>query len=180
VGEHEHEREQDREEAEPAPGRRPTPREGLLGLASEIGNAAFGRLARLGSGLLPGGAVHPDVEQAISARRGGGRPLDANTRDRVGEELGDPLSDVRVHDDPGAAGLARAVSARAFTTGADLYFGEGQYRPGTADGDELLAHELTHVVQQRGAPTSGPMSVSEPGDALEQEAEAAARDITGQ
>ena len=71
------------------------------------------------------------------------------------------------------------MSARAFTTGADVYFAEGEHRPGTAAGDELLAHELTHVVQQRGAPTTGPMQVSEPGDALEVEAEAAARDITG-
>lgn len=148
-------------------------------MASAIGNAAFGRLARQGSGLLPGGRVHPDVEQAIGSRRGGGRALDATTRDRVGPALGDELADVRVHDDAEAAQLARSVEARAFTTGSDVYFAEGQYRPGTAEGDHLLAHELTHVVQQRGAPTTGPLSVSEPGDAFEQEADDAARDISG-
>jgi hypothetical protein len=180
MSEHEHDLDAEREESRAAPRRSPArPAPGLAGLASAIGNAAFGRLARQGSGLLPGGAVHPDVEQAINARRGAGRPLDAGTRDRVGEQLGDPLADVRVHDDAAAGELARAVSARAFTTGADVYFAAGEHRPGTADGDQLLAHELTHVVQQRGAPTSGPMTVSEPGDALEVEAEAAARDITG-
>jgi hypothetical protein len=162
--------------ARPAPARPP----GLLELAAATGNNAFGRLARQeGAGLLPGGGVHQGVEQALAMRRGSGRALDAATRDRFGAQLGDNLSDVRVHDDATAADLARSVSARAFTTGADVYFGHGEYRPGTGDGDRLIAHELAHVVQQRGAPTSGPLTVSEPGDALEQEADAAARDIFG-
>jgi hypothetical protein len=178
---HDHEHDQERE-AQAAGARKPpaaAPADRMRDLAVSIGNAAFGRLARHGAGLLPGGRVHDGVEQAISARRGGGRALDDGTRARVGEALGDPLADVRVHDDADAAGLARSVSARAFTTGSDVFFGDGEYRPGTAEGDQLLAHELTHVVQQRGAPTSGPLEVSEPGDALEQEAEAAARDISG-
>jgi hypothetical protein len=176
--EREHDPGAEREEARAEPRRAPAAK-GLAGIAAAVGNAAFGRLARQGSGLLPGGAVHPEVEQTINSRRGAGRPLDASTRERVSEQLGDPLADVRVHDDAVAGELARAVSARAFTTGADVYFAAGEHRPGTTDGDELLAHELTHVVQQRGAPTSGPMQVSEPGDALEVEAEAAARDISG-
>ena len=57
-----------------------------------------------------------------------------------------------MHTDDGAAALDRAVSARAFTTGSDIYFAHGEYRPGTPDGDELIAHEVAHVVQQRGAP----------------------------
>jgi hypothetical protein len=151
----------------------------LMRLVAGIGNAAFARLARDGGGLVPGGRVHPDVEHAIAATRGGGRSLDAATRERAAAELGDPLTDVRVHDDASAGALARSVSARAFTTGPDLYFGEGEYRPGTAEGDRLLAHELTHVVQQRGAPTTGPLEVSDPNDSLEREADAAARDIAG-
>ena len=71
------------------------------------------------------------------------------------------------------------MQARAFTTGADVYFGHGEYRPGTAEGDKLIAHELTHVVQQRGGPASGPLTVSEPGDAFEREADDAADDIAG-
>jgi hypothetical protein len=162
--------------------RRPGPeqrRAPLVEVAAAVGNAAFGRLARAGAGLLAGGRVHGDVERAIAARRGRGRALDPATRDWVGQQLGDGLEDVRVHDDADAAQLARSVSARAFTTGPDVYFGAGEYRPGTGEGDRLLAHELTHVVQQRGAPTTGPLTVSEPGDALEQEAEAAARDLLG-
>jgi hypothetical protein len=82
-----------------------------------------------------------------------------------------------VHTDPTADTLARAVSARAFATGSDIYFAAGEYQPGTAAGDRLLAHELTHVVQQRGAPTSGPLTVTQPGDAHEREADAASADI---
>ena len=71
----------------------------------------------------------------------------------------------------------RSVSARAFTVGNDIFFGPGEYRPATPAGRELLTHELVHVVQQRGAPRSGPLTVSQPGDALEREAEDVARDM---
>ena len=81
-----------------------------------------------------------------------------------------------MHDDEHAAALARAVSARAFTVGRDIFFGAGEYAPGRQSGRELLTHELVHVVQQRGAPAAGPLAVSQPGDALEVEAEIAARD----
>jgi hypothetical protein len=84
--------------------------------------------------------------------------------------LGDAFSDVRVHTDPLADQLARSVQARAFTTGSDIYFAGGEYAPRSSAGQQLLAHELTHVVQQRGAPTTGELRVSDPGDALEREA----------
>jgi Domain of unknown function (DUF4157) len=115
--------------------------------------------------------VARDVQAGIESRRGGGASLDARVRDKLGPGLGDPLTDVRIHTDTGAATLARRVSARAFATGADVYFAPGEYRPGTADGDRLLAHELAHVVQQRGAPQGGPLTVSTPGDAMESEAD---------
>ena len=60
----------------------------------------------------------------------------------------------------------------------DIFFASGEYRPDTPDGEALIAHEVAHVVQQRGAPDSGPLTVSQPGDALEREAEARARDVT--
>ena len=84
-----------------------------------------------------------------------------------------------MHTDATADGLARAVSARAFTTGSDVYFASGEYRPGSSDGDRLLAHELSHVVQQRGAPTSGPLVVSQPGDTQELEADRATDELLG-
>jgi hypothetical protein len=119
--------------------------------AAAVGNRGFAPLAREGEGILPGRRAHPDVEAAIAASRGRGRSLDPATRARTAPRLGDDLADVRVHDDPEAAGLARAVSARAFTVGSDIYFDAGEHRPGTPDGDRLMAHEIAHVAQQRGA-----------------------------
>ncbi|HEX4344423.1 MAG TPA: DUF4157 domain-containing protein [Solirubrobacteraceae bacterium] len=130
-----------------------------------------------GGGLLAGGRVHPQVTAQIAARRGRGAPLEPAVRDRMSAALGDSFSDVRVHTDSLAGALARSVQARAFTTGADIYFAGGEYAPGSSAGDRLLGHELTHVVQQRGAPTSGELTVSDPGDALEREAERVAGTI---
>jgi hypothetical protein len=147
-------------------------------LASTVGNQAFTRIVarmRDGEGILEGGVVHPDVESAIAAARGSGRPLELGVAQRAGAQLGDSFADVRVHTGDYAAALSRAVSARAFTVGNDIFFGAGEYRPGTTGGKELITHELAHVTQQREAPQSGALVVSQPGDALELEAEAAAR-----
>ena len=160
------------------PRREPPARPDVLRtLASNVGNAAFARFAEPGSGIMPGGRVHPDIESAIGAARGQGTSLDGAVRERVGGALSDSLDDVRVHADERADALARSVSARAFATGSDIFFARGEYRPRTAGGDALLAHELTHVVQQRGSPTSGPLTVTDPGGALEAEADATAREL---
>lgn len=135
-----------------------------------IGNRAFTQLSRQGDGILAGGRVDPSVERAIASRRGGGEALDSAVRQRFAPGLGN-LDDVRVHTDAGAHALARSVSARAFVVGTDVYFGRGEYRPGTSDGDRLLAHELTHVTQQRGASATGGLTVSQPGDHSEIEAD---------
>ena len=151
----------------------------LQRLASSIGNAAMARLAESGSGLQPGGTVHPDVQAAIASRRGAGSSLDPGARTRIGSAIGDSFSDVRVHSDRAADTLARSVEARAFTVGSDVFFAKGQYQPGTAGGDQLLAHELTHVVQQRGASTGGPLRVTDAVGPDEVEAEATARELGG-
>jgi hypothetical protein len=179
VSGHDHERDPapgraDHERESEAPGQSPVER-----LASSVGNRAFTALARHGEGILPDGRAHPDVEAAIAGARGGGRPLDDGVRDRFAPALGDPLDDVRVHDGPAADDLTRSVAARAFAVGSDLFFAEGQHQPGTTDGDRLLAHELTHVAQQRGAPAGGSLTVSQPGDAMEREADAAADELAG-
>jgi hypothetical protein len=148
-------------------------------LASSVGNRAFTALARHGDGILPDGRAHPDVAAAIAGARGGGRPLDDGVRDRFGPALGDPLDDVRVHDGRAADDLARSVAAKAFAVGRDVFFSEGSHAPGTPDGDRLLAHELTHVAQQRGAPMGGSLTVSQPGDPAEREADAAADELAG-
>jgi Domain of unknown function (DUF4157) len=144
-------------------------------LASTVGNQAFtAMIGRVGDGILPNGTAHPDVEAMIARTRGSGAPLAPASRASASERLGDSLEDVRVHHDDTADALAQSVSARAFTTGSDVYFAKGEYQPGSSGGDELLTHELAHVVQQRDAPTTGPLTVSMPGDALETEAEAIA------
>lgn len=79
-----------------------------------------------------------------------GSPLPEPTRAFMESRFGTDLSSVKVHKGSGAVELGREINALAFTSGKDIYFGENQYRPGTVRGDRLLAHEITHVVQQRG------------------------------
>lgn len=92
--------------------------------------------------------VSSDVEQQINATRGQGHKLDDHTRSSFESAMGYDLSRVTIHTGDQASQLSRSVEAKAFTTGGDIYFGEGQYNPNTTDGQQLLAHELTHVVQQ--------------------------------
>jgi hypothetical protein len=116
------------------------------------------------SGRAPGapptsfrGAATPmgrDTEGAINRARGRGQPLPPSTRDEMGHALGADLDGVRVHADGGADLLSRGLKARAFTTGQDIFFRRGEYNPGSGPGKELLAHELTHVVQQTTEQTS--------------------------
>lgn len=84
--------------------------------------------------------------------RGGGQPLSASSRAFFEPRLGADLSNVRVHTDANATGTAKALNAKAFTVGRDVVFGAGQYEPASNEGRRLLAHELTHVVQQRALP----------------------------
>jgi Domain of unknown function (DUF4157) len=152
----------------------------LSRLAGSVGNRGMARAVaqmRDGEGILPGGLVHPDVEAAIAAATGRGQRLESGLATEIGGVLGDSVAEARVHYDDHAAALSRAVSARAFTVGSDVFFGAGEYRPSSPQGHELLTHELAHVVQQRGAPQTGPLEVSQPGDALELAAEAAARHV---
>jgi hypothetical protein len=174
----ERERIEERERPQAPEPAREDPAAPLHELASNVGNRAFSEsIARDASGVLPSGEVHPAVQSTIAGTRGGGTSLDAGVQDRFSGSLGD-LSDVRVHTDDTADRLNRSVSARAFATGTDVYFAKGEYNPGSADGDKLIAHELAHVVQQRGAPSSGPLTVSQPGDALETEADSVADQIS--
>jgi hypothetical protein len=102
-----------------------------------------------------------------------GAPLSAEQRSRFEAGAGTDLSGVRVHTGAASAGAAAQLGARAFTVGSDIHFGAGQYQPGGAAGDHLLAHEVAHTVQQQGG-APGPqtkLEVSEPGDAAEQAAD---------
>jgi hypothetical protein len=162
----------------PAEGERSSP----AGLASSIGNQAFGHvLSRMsdGEGILPSGVAHPAIESAIAAARGGGQPLNGELAAQFGDTLGHSVGDVRVHTGPAAAALTRAVSARAFATGTDIFFAPGEYQPHTSSGRELIAHEVAHTDQQRGAPLAGPLVVSNPGEPLEVQADGVARELVG-
>lgn len=100
----------------------------------------------------PGGGaeVSEEVEAGIQHLSGGGAPLAPPVRAEMESSMGFDFSGVRVHHDGHADHLARSVNALAFTHGRDIVFGGGQYQPATPAGKRLLAHELTHVVQQTG------------------------------
>jgi hypothetical protein len=107
----------------------------------------------------------------------GGAPLDGAFRTRAESILGADLSRVRVHIDAAAAESARAVQSHAYTSGSDIVFGQGMYDTASTAGQSRLAHELTHVVQQQRGPvagtvSAGALSISDPSDRFEREAEA--------
>ncbi len=97
----------------------------------------------------PAAAEAPQIVHDVL--RSPGHPLDSGMRSLMRPRFGFDFSGVRVHTGAHAAESARAVNALAYTVGRDVVFGDGQYRPNTADGRRLLAHELAHVVQQDGA-----------------------------
>jgi len=115
------------------------------------------KVQRKGSPDQAGGSVHR-VDSAIGSRidalRGTGQPLGREERGFFEPRLGVDLSHVRVHSGGEATAAATALHARAFTVGRDVVFGAGQFAPATTPGRSLLAHELTHVVQQGRAATS--------------------------
>lgn len=173
----------------------------LLQLQRQQGNRFVQSVLAVARSAEGQGNVMPDVERAIESSRGGGQSLDSGVKAQMGGALNADFSGVRVHTDAGADGLNQSLSARAFTTGSDIYFRQGEYNPGSSSGRELLAHELTHVVQQNpdkvqtkpdenGIQTSCAcggasglqmkLSVSQPGDPYEQEADRIASSVMQQ
>ena len=113
---------------------------------------------------------------------GGGSGLDADTRSLMETRIGHDFGDVRVHTDAAASDSAKAVNAHAYTVGTDVVFQSGAYTPGTESGQRMLAHELTHVVQQKagpvdGSPAAGGIRISDPSDRFEREADAVAERV---
>jgi Domain of unknown function (DUF4157) len=127
-----------------------------------------------GAVLHDGGAgPRAAIDQAAAD---GGAPVDARVRAHVEEATGADLGDVRVHTGASSQQAAAAVEARAYTLGQHIHFGAGQYRPGSGEGDHLIAHELAHTVQQgpSGGTLQGKLEVGPPGDAAEVEADGVA------
>lgn len=94
--------------------------------------------------------VTPARSYGIQSLQGGGRLLSESERSFFEPRFGENFSDVRVHNDEKAASLARSVNALAFTHGNDIYFNKGKYNPNSNQGKQLLAHELSHTIQQKG------------------------------
>ncbi|MGH2681627.1 MAG: DUF4157 domain-containing protein [Actinomycetota bacterium] len=153
----------------------------VTGGEGRLGNQAMQRLVpklRVQMKGTRGADVDDTIARAIQSKRGGGAALAEGSRSTMERTMGEDFSDVRVHADADADSLSRSVKAKAFTTGQDIFFRSGEYQPGSGEGDKLLAHELTHVVQQRGAPPAQQLEVSDPGDASEQQASAVAESVT--
>lgn len=89
-------------------------------------------------------------ESEIEQSRGGGTAMDTHIQAKMESAFGTSFNDVNIHTDSKADRMSRDIGASAFTTGNDIFFRQGQYNPGSRQGQELLGHELTHVVQQRG------------------------------
>lgn len=148
-------------------------------LQQQVGNQAVQRLIqRSGDGPAE---LDDETAGRINSARGSGQTLDDSVQKNMGDAMGTDFSDVRVHTGKEANELNQDVGAEACTTGRDIFFKDGNYRPNTSSGDELLAHELTHVVQQGEGRVSGGsgMTVNAPGDSFEQEADRVASAVTG-
>jgi hypothetical protein len=151
----------------------------VLRLQRASGNATVAALVE-GRSAVQRAKAGPDEDEERSpvldvVGKGGGRPLEPAVRSDMESRLGHDFGDVRVHADGQAGESASSVGAHAYTVGNEVVFQPSSYAPDTVDGQRMLAHELTHVVQQRsgpvdGSPTAGGVSVSHPSDRFEQEA----------
>jgi len=125
---------------------------------------------------LPHAAASPIVKDVLE---GSGQPLDTDTRTFMESRFGHDFSKVRVHNNTQAGESSAAVHALAYTIGQSIVFRAGQYAPGTTEGRRLLAHELTHVVQQKkanGNSLTGD-TINQPSDPAEHEAEHVAQTV---
>ena len=142
----------------------------VVHLQAMAGNASVSRLIE--------DEQAPDKVKSVVGQ-GGGERMDPDTARTMGARFGEDFSDVRIHQGGGAAESARAVNAQAYTVGNDVVFGPGTYDPTSPSGQRTLAHELTHVVQQRqgavsGSDIGGGLAVSDPSDRFERDASATA------
>ena len=137
-----------------------------------------GTIQRATVSAAPVNSVPPIVNEVLSSS---GQPLDAETRAFMEPRFGHDFSSVRVHTDARAAESARAVNALAYTVGRNVVFGKEQYAPGMSTGKRLLAHELTHVVQQKGTENTShlqhKLAISVPESIGEREAEQVANQV---
>ncbi len=149
-----------------------------LRLQQQVGNQAVQQLIAQRSGGNDGFDLDNETANRINQARGGGQTLDSAVQTQMSGAMGHDFSGVRVHNNAESDALNQQVGAKAFTTGQDIFFKQGEYNPGSGSGKELIAHELTHVVQQSSGKVGGSgggMTVRPAGDAFEQEADAMAK-----
>lgn len=158
-----------------------SPAQKIQRIQRDVGNRGVQRMLAQREGGAGGPfEVDDETQGRINNLRGSGQPLDVGIQQRMQDAMGYDFSGVNVHTSAEASSLSQALQAKAFTTGSDIFFNESAYQPHTADGQELLAHELTHVVQQGSGQVTGgggAMTVNAPGDSFEQQADAAAREV---
>lgn len=145
--------------------------ETLTQMQQTMGNTAVQRF--LAQRSAEGAAeIDEETTTSIQGQLGKGHHLDENVAAKAGQAMGQDFGDVKIHTDSQASKLSRQLGATAFTTGNDVFFREGAYEPQSEKGQHLIAHELTHVVQQGASPPSvqGKMKVNEPDDQYEAEA----------
>lgn len=92
--------------------------------------------------------VSDSINQRLGARKGAGQKMSANVQSFMQQQFQKDFSGVRIHTDAEAVNISRSMQAQAFALGKDVYFNQGKYQPDSSEGKRLLAHELTHVVQQ--------------------------------
>lgn len=148
------------------------------GMSGECQKCQINRLTAQHQSMnqIPSSALTAIVDEGVHSP---GQPLDPEQRVEMESRLGHNFGDVRVHADAQAAESAEALDATAYTLGKDIVFGPGKYRPQTHEGQALLAHELTHVVQQAGSSggSTSQLEVSSPNDLSEKEANRNAQSI---
>lgn len=89
-----------------------------------------------------------NLESTLNSSKGGGSPLSGKVKDEMESGIGADFSNVRIHNDSTAVQMNQQLGSQAFATGNNIYFNEGKYNPNSQSGKHLLAHELTHTVQQ--------------------------------
>jgi len=149
---------------------------GSGGECAECRQKRLSQLQRSATSVAPLNEVPQVVHNVLQSP---GQTLDSATRAYMEPRFGHDFSQVRLHTDSQANRSANAVNARAYTVGRNVVFGQGQYAPNSADGRQLLAHELTHVVQQGGKALGVQSSpkISHFSDPAEREAEAVSQAV---
>lgn len=149
----------------------------LLHLQRTAGNASVVQmLAEEGAQEQDASPVHDVIG------KGGGSPLDESTRASMESRFGQDFGDVRVHTDAKASASAEAVGANAYTVGSDVVFRSGHFDASSPTGQRTIAHELSHVVQQRSGPVDGTdapggIRLSDPSDRFERAADETADNV---